>query len=269
MSGPVIGCQELTRRAELLDAAGECGIALGGGVIRADGLGDLGEVPLTAPRKDADQPGGGATLDYGQDAIELGEALLDEESLDELVEGRDAVIIEARGARAEDRHLLPWSAECPAVADDLPRDIAPGILCTAPLVLVHRDHIGEVEHVDLLELRRRPEFRSHHVEGDIAVRDDRSVALTDARGLDDDDVEASGLAGGDDVVEGVGDLMAGITGGKRSEEDDIGIDAVHPDAVAEEGPATPSAGRVDREDGDAKLVLAVAAQAADELVGER
>ena len=39
-----------------------------------------------------------------------------------------------------------------------------GVLAAAPLELVDRDHVGEVEHVDLLQLRRGAELRRHHVQ---------------------------------------------------------------------------------------------------------
>ncbi len=101
------------------------------------------------------------------------------------------------------------------------------------------------------------------------MRGDGGVALPDARRLDDHEVEPRGGARGRDVVERRGHLGAGLAGRQRAEEDDVRVDAVHPDAVAEQGAAPAPAGRVDGEHGDAHLVLAVPAQAADELVGER
>ena len=99
--------------------------------------------------------------------------------------------------------------------------------------------------------------------------DDRRIALADARGLDDDDIEAGRLACGDHIIECLRHLMARVAGGERPEEHDIGINGVHADAVAKECAPTAAAGRVNCEDGDAQLVLAVAAKAANEFIGER
>ncbi len=51
--------------------------------------------------------------------------------------------------------------------------------------LVDRDEVREVEHVDLLELRRGAVLGGHDVERDVGVLDDLGVGLADARGLDD------------------------------------------------------------------------------------
>jgi hypothetical protein len=50
--------------------------------------------------------------------------------------------------------------------------------------LVDRDQVGEVEHVDLLELRRGAVFGRHHVERDIAVLGDLGVGLADTGRLE-------------------------------------------------------------------------------------
>ena len=85
--------------------------------------------------------------------------------------------------------------------------------------LVDRHELGEVQHVDLLELAGGAEFRRHHVHRDVDQRHDRGVALADAGGFDDDQVEAGGLAGGDDVGQGGGDLAAEVARGQRAHED--------------------------------------------------
>ncbi len=81
-----------------------------------------------------------------------------------LVERGDAVVVEARGDRAEHRHVLPRRAERLAVAHELAADVAAGVLGAAALELVDRDDVGEVEHVDLLELGRGAELGRHHVQ---------------------------------------------------------------------------------------------------------
>ena len=77
-----------------------------------------------------------------------------------------------------------------AVALHLLGDVAQRVGGALAVELVDRDELGEVEHVDLLELARGAELRRHHVHRHVDQRHDRRVALADARGLDDDEVEA-------------------------------------------------------------------------------
>ena len=184
-----------------------------------------------------------------------------------LVERGDAVVVEGRGAGAEDRHVLGPLAERLAVADQLAADVAHRVLGAAALELVDRDDVGEVEHVDLLELAGGAELRRHDVDGGVGERHDGRVALADAGGLDDDEVEAGRLEHGDHVAEVVGQLV-GAPGGERAEVDPVAVEGVHPDPVTEQRAAALAPGRVDRHDRDADLVLLVDAEAAYELVGE-
>ncbi len=186
-----------------------------------------------------------------------------------LVEGGDAVVVEAGRARAEHRHVLPRRPEGRAVADELAGHVAAGVLRAAPLELVDRDDVGEVEHVDLLELRGRAELGRHDVERDVDQRRDRGVALADARRLDDHQVVAGRLARPDHVAQLRGQLAGGAAGGERAEERAPGGEGVHPDAVAEQGAPAAPAGRVDRDDGDPQLVLLVEPEPPDELVRQR
>ena len=154
------------------------------------------------------------------------------------------------------------------VAGQLPPHVAQGVLGAAALELVDHDRVGEVEHVDLLELAGGAELRRHHVQRQVAVLDDPGVALADARGLHDHEVEPGGPARGDGVVERLGHLAA-PTGGHRAEEHLRRLDRVHADAVAEQRAAAAAPGGVDGQHRDPELVLLVEPEAADELVGER
>ena len=147
--------------------------------------------------------------------------------------------------------------------------VAAGVLRPAPLELVDRDDVGEVEHVDLLELGGGTELRGHHVEREVDERHDRGVALADARRLDDHEVVAGGPAGGDRVGQVSRQLGGRAPGRDRAEVGAAGRQGVHPDPVAEERAPAATPGRVDGEDGDPQLVLLIEAEAADELVGER
>ena len=105
------------------------------------------------------------------------------------------------------------------------------------------------------------------------MRDDRRVALTDTRGLHYHQVEPGGPAGGDGVVQAIGQLADRSPGRERPEKDaavgeSISLDGVHPDPVTEEGAPTLTAGRVNGENGDAQLVFLIEAESADQLVGQ-
>ena len=120
---------------------------------------------------------------------------------DRVIERRDAVVVEARRDGAEHRHVLGRRAKRLAVSLDLLAHVAQRILRAAPVELVDRHEIGEVQHVDFLELARGAELRRHHIEGRIDVRHDGGVALPDASRLDDDEAVAMRLARDDGVAE--------------------------------------------------------------------
>ena len=179
-----------------------------------------------------------------------------------------AIVVERRRGGAEHRHVLGLGAERLAVADELAADVTQRVLGAAALELVDRDDVGEVEHVDLLELRGGAELRRHDVHRFVDIWHDRGVALADAGGLDDHEVVAGGLEQVDDDRQAVGQLVA-AAGRERAEVDAVAVERVHPDAVAEQRAATAATGRVDGDDADAELVLLVEAEPAYELVGQR
>ena len=185
-----------------------------------------------------------------------------------MVERGHAVVVEARGDGAVDRHVLERGAEFFVAALDLLAHVAQGVERAPAVELVDRHQVGEVEHVDLLELAGGAELGRHDVERAIDVGDDPGVALADARGLDDDEIEAGRLAGGDDVRQVGGDLAIRIPGRQRAHEHLSTVDRVHADAVAEQGAAALALGRVDGDDRDARFRI-VEAEAADQFVGQR
>ena len=258
--------------AQPLRAAGLLDELLGARVVAADGLDDLGEVAHPLLGDDRADAAGVLDVDGGQRALCHRQALLGEEAAQVLVERGDAVVVEGGRGGAEDRHVGRLLAEGLAVADQLATHVAQRVGGAAALELVDRHDVGEVEHVDLLQLRGGAELRRHDVHRGVDERHDRRVALADAGGLDDHEVEAGGLEDGDDVLEVVGDLV-GAARGEAAEVDPVAVvagqvEGVHPDAVAEQGAAALAAGRVDRDDRDAQLVLLVGAEAAQDLVGE-
>ena len=226
---------------EALHAARRGGVLLGAGVEAADGLGDLGEVAHPLGGDHLADAGGVPHVDVGERALGHGQALPGELVAQVLVEGGDAVVVEGRGAGAEDRHVGGLLAEGLAVADHLAAHVAQGVLGAAALELVDRHGVGEVEHVDLLQLRRGTELGRHHVERGVDEGHDRGVALADAGGLDDHQVEAGGLHHVDDVGEVVGHLV-GATGGQAAEEDPVAVEGVGADAVARAARRRPCGG---------------------------
>ena len=256
-----------TDLGEPLHAAGGLGIPRGVVVVAAHRLGDLGEVAHPLRRHDLAQHRRVPHRDRGERALPHLEARAGEQAAQLLVERGHPVVVERGGRRAEDRHVVGPLAERPAVAHHLPADVAQRVHGAAPLELVDRDDVGEVEHVDLLELAGRTELRRHDVEVDVGERRDRGVALADAGRLDDDEVEPGRPEDGEHVAERLGHL-APAAGRERAEVDAVAVERVHPDAVAEQGAPAAAAGGVDRDAGDAQLVLLVDPQAAHELVGE-
>ena len=76
------------------------------------------------------------------------------------------------------------------VAAPLLAHVAQRILGAALLELVQHHELGEIEHVDLLELARRAVLAGHHVDRHVDEVGDLGVALADAGGLDQHQVEA-------------------------------------------------------------------------------
>ena len=97
--------------------------------------------------------------------------------------------------------------------------------------------------------------------------DDRGVALADARGLDDDQIEAGRLADRDRVGERGAQAAGRAARGERAHKDALGADRVHPDPVPEQRPPRAPARRVDREHGEARLGVGEQV-AAQQLVGQ-
>ena len=218
------------RRFELLPLARDARLLLGVLVVAAHRLGDLGEVAL-ALRRHHDVHRGGDLARRLRQLVRPGKPSFVGHGV---VERGDAVVVEARGDGAEHRHVLGRVAERLAVALHLLAHVAQRVLGAAAVELVDRDEVGEVEHVDLLELAGGAELRRHHVERGVDVRHDRRVALADARGLDDHQVEARGLASRDRIADRGGQLAAGVARGERAHEDARPVDRVHADAVAEQ-----------------------------------
>ena len=165
----------------------------------------------------------------------------------------DARIVEAARDGREHRHLVVGPLELDPVAAPLLAHVAQRILGAALLELVERDQVGEIEHVDLLELARRAVFARHHVHRHVDEVDDLGVALADACGFDDNEVEIC-------IPQQVEDIGQHRAGGEvlpprreRAHEYLLGRERVHADAVAEQGTAAAATRRVHGDDGDVAI----------------
>ncbi len=193
---------------------------------------------------------------------------LHEPLVEGLIQCGDAVVVEACGDRSEHRHGVGRLHEQLAIALILLAHVAQRVSRALAVEFVDRDKVGEVEHVDLFELARRPELGRHHVERDVDQWHDCRIPLADAGGLDDDQVEAGDLARRDGVRQRLGDLTARLPGGHRAHVDVRVVDRVHPDAIAEQRAARLASRRIDRNDGDAQLVVLVQSEAPYEFIGK-
>ncbi len=155
------------------------------------------------------------------------------------------------------------------VADPLPTHRPQGVLRPPTVELVDGHGVGQLQHVDLLQLGGGAELRGHDVEGEVADVDHRGVPLTDAGRLHHHQVVAGRPTGPDHRRDRRRDLAAGAPGGQRPEVHLGGGDGVHPDAVPQQGAAAPPPGGVDGQDGDPELVPLVHPEPEDQLVGER
>ena len=164
-----------------------------------------------------------------------------------------AGVAEARCGAGEDRHGVGVSVELHPVPLHLLGNILAGIFGATLIGLVDGNEVGIVEHLNLLELRRRTELGRHHIERDVAEFGHLGVALADARSLEQDEVVAGERENPRAIFRGLRQRPVGLPRGKRTHEDAVVKNSVHPDAVAEQRTTGTLAGRVDADDADAEL----------------
>ena len=90
-------------------------------------------------------------------------------------------------------HIVDGVVPTLVVALVLLLHVAQGVQCTALVKFVERNQICKVEHVNLLELRRRAVLWGHHVQRHIAVVEDFGVGLADSARLKHDEIVLGGL----------------------------------------------------------------------------
>src|SRR6266853_1145649 len=257
------------RRKQLLPLARYSRLLASTGVVAAHRVRDLGKVAAARGRDDRVSRGGRARLGRVKRARSCFQTVLDKRGQDALVERGNAVVVEARGDGAVYRHVPGGAVEELAVALVLLPHVPQRVLAALAVELVDGDEIGEIAHVDFLELARRAVFGRHHVERGIGERHDRRIALTDAGSLDEHQIESGDLACRDHVREALRHFAFSVARGERAHEHAPSGDRVHADAVAEQRPAGFPPRGIDRENGDAEPVFLVEAEAAHELIGER
>jgi len=256
--------------AKLLALPRDPDLLEGRAVVVAHTLGDLGEIARARDRYDAVAVRRNAPLDGGEPARGIvGEIHGAQRASDSVVQRRHPVVVETRCNRAVHRQRFERLGEGRGVALQLLAHVTQRVARAAPVELVDGDQIGEVEHVDLLELARRTELRGHDVERQICKLGNRGVALTDAGSFHDDDVDSRRLDGVNHDPQVGRQLGAGRAGCKRAHINLGMIDGVHADAVAEQGAAVPAPRRVHGYHRNARLACTIEAEAAHQLVAKR
>ena len=111
------------------------------------------------------------------------------ERREELIRPR---IIELRCNGADDRQCIVLGLPEIVVTLELFPHVADRIEGAALVKLIDGNNIGEVEHIDFLQLRCCAKFRGHDIQRNITVVHDFSVTLSDSACLEDDEVKPAG-----------------------------------------------------------------------------
>ena len=261
--------QVLQRIPVMLRAAGGLGFGFDAAVDAAALFGDLGQVAHAAA---GDQHGGARLLQLrvegGRPLLRRQLQLLAQQAAQVGEHPADAGVVELAGDGGIHRHVGIRRLERHAVALPLLAHVAQGVFCAALVVLVQHDQLGEVDHVDLLQLAGRTVVAGHHVHGEVDQVDDLRIALAYAGGLHDHQVEAQRLQEGDAILQhGIGRHVL-AAGGHRTHVDALAAQRVHADAVAEQRATGTAAGGIDRDHRDVHLREA-RQEAVHQLVGDR
>ena len=179
----------------------------------------------------------------------------------------DAGVVELAGDGGIHRHVFIGHLEGDAVALPLLAHVAQRILGAALVVLVQRNELGEIQHVDLFQLAGRAVVAGHHVHGEVDQIDDFRIALANAGGFHDHQVVAQALEEGDAVQQhGVGGHVL-AAGGHGAHVHAVAAQRVHADAVAQQRAAGAATGGINRNHRHAHL-REVGQEAVEQLVGD-
>ena len=113
-------------------------------------------------------------------------------------------IVESAGDHSEDREIFRVRVKQTVAAAVLLADRVESIFGSRFIELVDDNDIREVEHVNLLKLRRRAELRGHYIDAEVHEVSDLGIALADPGGFDKHEVVAGRTEQADGVLEGFG-----------------------------------------------------------------
>ena len=99
---------------------------------------------------------------------------------DRVIKRGDAIIVKARGLGAKDRHLVGAGGPLTTVALDLLTDIAQRVLCATAVEFVNGNEVGEIQHVNLLQLACGAILGCHDIQASVNQRHDGRVTLANA-----------------------------------------------------------------------------------------
>ena len=221
--------------AQLLAFPGQAHLFLHAVVIGAHALGDLRQITAAVRGHDGGCIPGSAPLPSGEAAAGRAlETAFAQQRVQALIERRDAVVVETRSDGAENRHGRAANGEGLAIALHLLAHVAQRVLGALAVELVDGHQVGEIQHVDFLQLAGGTEFRRHHVHGRIHQGHHGGVALTDPRSLHQHQIEAPSTDRRDGVSQVLGHLVAGYPGGQGAHVNVGVIDGIHADTVTEQ-----------------------------------
>ena len=180
----------------------------------------------------------------------------------------DAGVVELAGDGGIHRHVGVRGLERHAVALPLLAHVAQRVLGAAAVVLVEHDQLGVVEHVDFLELAGRAVVGGHHVHREIDQIDNFRIALADAGGLHNHQIEIQRGEEADAVTQHGVDRRVLASGGHRAHIDARAAQRVHADAVAQQRAAGAATGGIDRDHRDVH-VREAGQEAVEQFVGHR
>ena len=186
-----------------------------------------------------------------------------------LIQRSDAVVVKLRGDCAIDWHGVWHFAPCFAIALHLFTHVAQGIFAAFAIELVDRKNVGVVEHIDFFELARRAKLRCHDIQRGVDVGHDTRVALTDAWGLDNNEIETAEFKGGNEATQARRNFHRCIASRYRTHHNVGVINCIHADAVAEQRAAGLTPRRIYRQYCNFKRVARVLPETSNDFVGCR
>ena len=266
--GQGIVAQRFQRFVKMLQAARKFGLAVAAPVDLTALLGDLRKITDPA----AGNHRGGARLFYGRidvrgPAGRIQFELRRNPPAEFHEHPADAGIIELAGNGRVHRHFVVTNVERDVVSFPLLADVAQGVF-GAPLVeFIEHDQIGEVEHVDLLELAGGTVITGHHVDREIHEIHDLAVALPDAGRLHDDEVEAERLEEQDVVAKHLARRKVLPARRNRTHEHPVRPQGIHSNTVTQQGAARAPPRRIHRKHGDMHLGV-TADESIEDFVGD-